>query len=130
MEKSRVFTKKTVKVGNSSGVLLPKKLLGAEVRVIVLKTKGNLKREILRLIEPITERVLGAYVLSSSESFSDVLVISDSIRKTISKEKYKVEIVPYGLIKKSVLLNKPVAEKLKNSRVLINRFLLSQIFKK
>ena len=39
------FLRKAVKVGNSSGVILPKKLLGSEVKVIVVNSPINIKKE-------------------------------------------------------------------------------------
>ncbi|MEM4625256.1 MAG: hypothetical protein QXJ28_00605 [Candidatus Pacearchaeota archaeon] len=65
MEKpiKRDFYRRAIKVGNSSGVLLPKALLGAEVRVIVINRPLNIKREVIRMLDPFLEEIRGIYIL-------------------------------------------------------------------
>ena len=60
---NKEFYRRTVKVGNSAGVLLPKSLLGAEVKVSVINMPHNLKKDALRILEPILENIIGIYII-------------------------------------------------------------------
>lgn len=129
MEGEQTFIKNTIKVGNGSGVLLPKSLLGAQVRITVLRTKLNIKKETIKIISPIMQRVLGIYLLESNDLFSKVLVISDGLRKSIKKERFTIDIVPLKLLQKSIETKQSIVEKLKNSQAILNQKLLSDLLK-
>ena len=64
------FLRKTVKVGNSSGVILPRKLLGSEVRVIVVKRPVNIKRDIKNL--KLKEKIMKAKVILNKSLLYDL----------------------------------------------------------
>ena len=59
------LTKHAVKLGNSAGILLPKDWLGKEVKAVLLEKPIDIKRDILRIIEPFSDEVIGIYVTGS-----------------------------------------------------------------
>jgi len=121
------FLRKTVRVGNSAGVVLPKKLLGSEVKITVVNMPVNIKKEALRLIDDCLENVLGVYITNKKPI--EVLVISDDIKKVIKEEKIKIIIVPLFQIKKDIKTNFVLRNKLEKAGVILNKNLLSKIQK-
>ncbi len=120
------FLRKAVRVGNSSGVILPKKLLGSEVKVIVINKPLNIKKETFKIINNYLPDIQGIYV--TKEKPAEVLAISSSIKKVIETDKLKVNIVPLYIIKKD--LKKPaLREKLKKAKVILNKSLLFDLRK-
>src|SRR3989338_3224605 len=109
------FLRKTVRVGNSAGVILPKKLLGSEVKITVVNMPINIKKEVLRLIEDCLEDVLGIYIINKRPI--EVLVISDDIKKIIEEEK----------IKKDIKTNFVLRNKLEKAGAIMNKNLLSKL---
>src|SRR3989338_2906923 len=102
--------RKTIKVGNSAGVLLPKKLLGSEVKIIVVKRPVNIRKLVFKLLDQNLEHhledVRGIYIMSKTEKPIEkpieVLVISSGINETIDDEKIKINIVPFSIIKRDI----------------------------
>lgn len=131
MEKvqSKGFYRRTIKVGNSAGVLLPKKLLGADVRVIILNNPQNIKKEVIKILENYLEELRGIYILSNENNIKEVLAISMSLSKSFEKGNYKINIVPLNLIKKSIKEKKVLAEKLFRSKPVLNKWLLADLKK-
>ena len=125
----KIFYRRTIKVGNSAGVLLPKSLLGADVRVIVVKPPMDIKRDIIRILEPIFEDVLGAYLIKQEEEKAEVLVVSTNINQHIKKPNYEIDIVPFDVLKRSVKEKKEVQEKIKNAKAITNKKLLGELKK-
>ena len=121
------FLRKTVKVGNSAGVILPKKLLGSEVKITVMNMPVNIKKEALRMIEDCFEDVLGIYIINKMPV--EVLVVSDGIKKIIEEDKIKIIIVPLSKIKKDIKTNFVLRNKLEKAGVILNKNLLSKIQK-
>jgi len=123
------FYRRAIKVGNSAGVLLPKYLLGAEVRVIVINNPENIKRNILKILEPFMEELRGVYILSNEAKNIEVLAASFSLSKIIEKGKYKISIVPLSIIQKSIKDKKVFSEKLLKAKPLFNKALLVDLKK-
>ena len=121
------FLRKTVRVGNSAGVILPKKLLGSEVKITVVNMPINIKKETLRMIEDCLEDVLGIYVINKRPA--EVLAISDDIKKVIQEEKIKIIIVPLSQIKKDIKTNFVLRNKLEKAGTILNKNLLSKLQK-
>ena len=92
--KNRVFYRRAVKFGNSSGVLLPKSLLGAEVKVLILNPPVNIKKDVLNIIGDILDNIIGIYVISVEKRKVEVLVVSNSILRTIETGNYHLDIIP------------------------------------
>ncbi len=114
--------RKTVKVGNSAGVILPKKLLGSEVKVTVINQPINLKKEVLKLLEEILENIQGVYVINQKPI--EVLAVSRDIKKIINEDKFKLSIVPLALVRKDLSKIKPRLEK---AEVILNKELLIKL---
>lgn len=121
------FLRKAVKVGNSAGVILPKRLLGSEVKISVVNMPINIKKEALRLTEDCLEEVLGIYIINKRPA--EVLVISDDIKKVIQEEKIKIIIVPLSQIKKDIKTNFVLRNKLEKAEAILNKSLLSKLQK-
>ena len=114
------------KVGNSAGVLLPKKLLGAEVKITLIKRPVNIKKRTLKLISPYLADILGIYITNKKPI--EVLAVSLSMKRII-KSKFKISIVPLNIIKKDIQDKPELKEKIKRAEVILNKYLLSELIK-
>jgi ribosomal protein S17E len=121
------FQRKAIKVGNSAGVLLPKKLLGAEVKVVILTRPVNIKRKAMKLLSEYFEDIKGIYILSKNPV--EILAISSSVKKIIQENKIKISVIPLSIIKKD-LKKKELQEKLNKSEPILNKSLLSDLKRK
>lgn len=121
------FLRKTKKVGNSCGVILPKYLLGADVRITVVKPPINIKRDITNILEPILEDLIGIYLIALEKRKAEILAVSTKINKHIEKGDYRIDIVPLNHLKKLLKQKKILAEKLNNAKVIINKKLLVEL---
>ena len=125
----RIFNKKAIRVGNSAGVLLPKSLLGADVRVIVLHPAINIKRDTLRFLESVIEDILGIYLIKENQNEIEILAISTKVNRHIKKGKYEIDVVPFSIFKKSLKEKSETREKLKQAKVVMNKKLLAELQK-
>lgn len=87
--------------GNSGGVILPRDWVGKQVRIHLIDKQGEIKRDILKILEPYMDEIIGAYLTGSysrgehtEKSDIDILVVSKNLKKKISSGKYEIEIVP------------------------------------
>lgn len=117
--------KRAIKVGNSAGVLLPKKLLGAEVKIIVVNRPINIKKISLKLIERFSEDILGIFLINKKPI--ELLAVSNRIKKIITLEKIKMSVVPLALIKKDLKLNQKLKEKIASAEAILNKNLLQEL---
>ena len=115
------FLRKAIKLGNSAGVILPKKLLGAEVRVIVISRPLNIKKEALKILDKDLHSILGIYILNKKPA--EVLAITSGIRKVIEAS-IKISLVPLDTIKKDLRANLQLRKKLEEAEVILNKSLL------
>jgi putative transposon-encoded protein len=117
------FFKKAVKIGNSAGVLLPKSLLGSDVRIIVVNRPLNIKRDITKILEPILEDIQCITLINfdKEKHKAEVLAISNKIDKHIDKTNYVIDIVPLIKLKKSLKLNKEKKQRVLNSKPFFNK---------
>ncbi len=134
-----MITKKTVKAGNSSAVVLPRAWLNKEVRVeLVEKTQGIILTETLKIVQEHipTEKIIGVYLVGSyarqeqdENSDIDVLVVTDDIDKEfIKKGIYSILIVSYQLINQKLEQNLfPIGPMLKEANPLLNSNYLNKI---
>lgn len=114
--------RKTVKVGNSAGVILPRKLLGCEVKISVINSPLNLKKEVLSLLDSSLEEIQGIYVINRKPI--EVLAISNNVKKLVNEDRFKLSIVPLSIIKKDLA---KIKEKLSKSEVILNKGLLAKL---
>ena len=127
--RQKVFYRRAIRVGNSSGVLLPKALLGADVRVVVIKPPIKIKKDAMSILEPILEHILGVYLITRAEKKIELLAVSTNINRHIEKGIYKIDVVPLELLKKSLKEKSTTKENIKKAKIVINAKLLSELKK-
>lgn len=113
------------KVGNSAGVLLPRKLLGAEVKIIVLSRQTNLKKIALKRLFNHLSEVLGVYIISKSPA--EILAVSSNVRKVIEENDIKLTILPLKTLKIMLKTDSLLRDKLFSSEVILNKLLLASL---
>jgi len=123
----REFIKKAVRFGNSAGVLLPKKFLGMEVKITILKKPLDIKKDALKILENYFPDLLGIYITSISEKNIEILAISTNIAKIIHLGKYKISLVPLNIVKKDIKENEKLKAKLKQAKIILNKALLFEL---
>ena len=119
------FIRKTIKVGNSAGVLLPKKLLGSEVKVIVVNRPKNIKRDVLKAIEKDLGDVIG--ICLTEKKPVEVFVISTTLRKKLVKEDMKIIFVPISVLKRDLKTNDNLRDKISKAEAIMNSNLLDEL---
>lgn len=119
------FIRKAIKVGNSAGVLLPKKLLGSEVKIIVVKRLRDIKKEVFNAIGNDLQDVLGIYVTSKNPA--EVIVISFGLKKILERKDLKIIFVPLNIVKKDIKTSPNLKAKLTNAEAIMNRHLLNEL---
>ena len=121
------FIKKAIKLGNSAGVILPKKFLGAEVRVVVLSRPLNIKKEAMKILDNYLEDIKGAYILSHKPA--EILVVSTEIKKNIEENNIKINFIPVSEIKSELRSNIVLMKKLERAETIINKTLILDLRK-
>lgn len=137
----RQFLRRAIKVGNSAGVLLPRALLGSQVIVRVVNPPLNLKRDTLKILEPMLEDLLGIFLISTGENTAgtlgntagkkaEILAVSTLQQaKIIEKGNYKIDIVPLLILKKSIKEKSQTREKIAKAKPILNKRLLLELKK-
>ncbi|MEK6873617.1 MAG: hypothetical protein AABW91_02135 [Nanoarchaeota archaeon] len=125
----RIFYRRAIKVGNSSGVLLPRAFLGHYVRVAVVNPPKNIKKDVTSILSPLLEEILGIYLISENEEKTEVLAVSTNINKHLEKRNYLVDVVPLNVLKKSLKEKLETREKIKNAKPIMNKVLLFELKK-
>ena len=144
---NKEFYRRAVKVGNSAGVLLPKSFLGAEVKVSIINPPHNIKKDVLKILEPILENIMGLSLIKNNQENNskneknnqqntkethkkiEILAVSTNIQKHFEKENYIFDIVPLNIIKKSAKEKQQTKEKLQNAKPILNKALLIELKK-
>jgi len=129
------LTKHAVKLGNSAGILLPKEWLGKEVKAVLLEKPIDIKRDILKIIEPFSDEVIGIYVTGSyarneqtKDSDIDILIITENKNKLINSGKYHIIAVSLEEIKKALNENIiTILPMLKEAKPILNKHLLEEL---
>lgn len=126
--------KNTVRVGNSAGVLLPKKWLNTQVKVVLQPL--NIEKEVLEILieENLLKETLGVYLTGSYarddqdiQSDIDILVITNKINKSIRRGKYEIICISEEEIKKQLKENIfPVLAMIKEAKPIINKDLIKE----
>lgn len=129
------LVKKIVKVGNSSGVLLPREWYGGEARIELVKKPLDTENDILKILKPHLKDILGIYLAGSyargeqtPHSDVDVLVITSNTNRKISRGAYSVILVSLENAKKSISGRVlPLYPMMIESRVIMNAQLLREL---
>ncbi|MEK6925976.1 MAG: nucleotidyltransferase domain-containing protein [Nanoarchaeota archaeon] len=126
--------KNAIRVGNSAGVLLPKKFLNFQVKIVLQPL--NVKKEVLDILieEKILKNVLGCYLTgsyarkeNSIESDIDVLVITNSINKKIKRGKYEIICISKKEVERQLEENiLPILPMIKEAKTIINEDLIKR----
>jgi len=119
--------RKAKKLGNSAGVLLPKKLLGSDVKIVVVKRPLNIKKETFKLLSQYFPDILGIYITNKSPV--EILAASYNIHETINSDKVKINIVPLTIIKRDIKTKQALKQKLAKAETIFNRHLLIELKK-
>lgn len=126
--------KPIVKVGNSAGVLLPREWLDGKARIELVEKPLNIKKDVLEILEPYLEDIIGAYIVGSyargeqtERSDVDVLVITNDTNKTIEKGRYYIILICEDKLKKALENNiLPILPMIKEAKSLINDKLIEK----
>ncbi len=128
------LVRKIVKVGNSAGVVLPREWLNGTARVELVRKPLNIKKDVLEILEPYLEDVVGVYLTGSyareeetEKSDVDVLVITNKIGKTIEEGKYSIGLVPKASVERALENNAMmILPRVKEAKALINKELIEK----
>ncbi len=126
------ITKQIIKVGNGAGVLVPREWLNGTAKVQLIEKPLNIKEDIINILDPYLPNILSVMVVGSyargeqtQRSDIDVLVITDSIKKTIKKGKYDFILISKDSIEKALENNiLPILPMLKEAKPIINASLI------
>jgi predicted nucleotidyltransferase len=126
--------KNTIKVGNSAGVLLPKKWLYSQVKIILEPL--NIERDVIELLikEDILKDVLGVYLVGSYarkeqgiESDIDIIAITSNISKHIKAGNYDINCITQKEIEEQLENNAlPIIPMFKEGKPIINEELIKK----
>ena len=127
--------KNVIKWGNSAGILLPKEWAGKQVKIISIDRTLEIKKEVLKIIEPYLEEIIGVYLVGSyarneqnKDSDIDIIVISNKLKKEIFSERYHISISPLENIKKTLKKNPIlVYPRLIEAKTILNNLLLEEL---
>jgi predicted nucleotidyltransferase len=126
------------KWGNSGGILVPKELIGNQVRIITINRTDKIKKEVLNILLDYLEDVIGIYLTGSysrgdqeESSDIDIIVITNKIKKEIKSGKYHLSLIPLQnmerIMEKNPLM---IAPRLMEAKEIINPELLKILNKK
>ncbi|PIO08652.1 hypothetical protein COU59_00845 [Candidatus Pacearchaeota archaeon CG10_big_fil_rev_8_21_14_0_10_34_12] len=123
--------------GNSAGVILPKKWIGKQVKIILIDRTENIEKEVMEIIKKYLEDIIGIYIVGSysrndytDNSDIDIIAISNETKKELSSGKYNISIYPLESVKKTLNAN-PVLiyPRILESKTIINKKLLEELKK-
>lgn len=118
--------KRTVKVGNSAGVILPRKLLGAEVRISVISRPLSIKKILFKYVPDFREVI--SIVITSKKPL-EITVITSQLKDTLNAEKFKLNFIPILEFKKLLKLNAEFRTKIFKAEPYLNKSFLSSLRK-
>ena len=127
--------KPIVRIGNSSGVVLPKEWLNKKARIeLIQESFSDIIKNIFKILEEnsLLQDTIGIYLCGSyardeqrDDSDVDLLVITSNINKRIKKDVYDVTLISKDNVEKS-LKNQilPILPMLKEAKPILNKDLL------
>lgn len=126
------IVKKTIRVGNSAGVLLPKEWLNTEVKIVLQPL--DIEKDIIDLLrnEKVLGEVQGVYLIGSYsrgeqtiDSDIDVLVITYNLNNRIKKGRYDILFISREEVENQLKNNiLPILPMLREARVILNKNLI------
>jgi len=129
------LVRETRRWGNSAGILLPKEWVGNQVKVILIDRSLNIKKEVLNILEPYLEDIIGIYLTGSyargeenEKSDIDIVAISKKTKKNIKSGKYDISIATLDGIKRTIKYDPIlVLPRLNEAKVILNPQLLEDL---
>lgn len=121
------LVKRAVKIGNSAGVILPRKLLGSEIKISVVNEPINPRKESLKLISNDLSDIIGIYVIHTNPI--EVLAVSLTKKKVFESTRFKLIMLPISLVRKDLKTNFTLRSKLKKAETILNKLLLIELQK-
>lgn len=126
--------KPIVKLGNSSGVVLPREWYGGKAKIKLIEEPINIKKDILEILDKYLENILGIYLVGSHArgeenrgSDVDVLVITNKTNKQIKQGVYDLMLVSQENLETSLENNVlPILPMLKEAKPIINKSLIKE----
>ncbi len=126
--------KPIIRVGNSAGVLLPKKWIHGMARIKLIAKPINIKKDILEILESYLKEIMGIYLIGSyargeqtERSDVDVLVVTNRKSDRIKKGKYDILLITKEDINDALKNNAlPILPMLKEAKALLNSKLLDE----
>ncbi len=127
--------KNAVKVGNSAGILLPRAWEGCKVKAVLIEEPLNIKQDVLRILSPYLEKILGIYLVGShargeakEDSDIDILAVSEGISKEIKQGRYTITLTDINNIKEGKMkMLFYILALIKEAKPLINSPLLEDL---
>ncbi len=128
------ITKPIIQVGNSAGVILPKKWLNGEAKIILIKKPKNIKQEVLNILEEELPSIIGLYVVGSyargeqnAESDIDILGITTNIDRRIKSGKYEIILISYKKLNRALKENiLPLLPMLREALPIVNEKIIEE----
>lgn len=123
------------KWGNSAGVLLPREMIGSQVKIIVIDRTLEIKKEVLNILEPYLDDIIGVYLTGSyargeqeENSDIDIFAVSKELNKEINSGKYNISISPLVSIKKTADKHPElIFPRINEAKTIINSSLLEDL---
>lgn len=123
--------------GNGAGVLLPKEWVGQQVKVILIDRTSNIRKEVLDILSPYLEDIIGVYLTGSyargeqeSDSDIDIVAISRNTKKEVRSGKYHISIITLEGAKRTLDKNPiHILPRLFEARPILNESLLDELKK-
>lgn len=117
-----------VRVGNSAGVILPKKWVNGRARVELISKPLDIKSDVFEILEPYLREIIGIYIVGSyargehtERSDVDILAITSKTNHVIDKGKYSIILINKDRLmvelKKNIM---PFLPMLKEAKALLN----------
>jgi len=137
-QNTKIQTKEVRKWGNSGGILLPREWVGKQVKIQLIDHQGEIKKDVLKILEPWLEEIIGVYLVGSyarneqtKESDIDILVVSKNVKKVFGSGKYEIEMMPLkSLISLLRIFPASIYPKIIDAKAIINSGLLEEIKEK
>jgi predicted nucleotidyltransferase len=126
--------KTTVKVGNSAGVILPKKYLNSKVKIILEPL--NIEKDVIEILleEGLNKETIGAYIVGSyarneqtPESDIDILIVTSKTEKRLKQGNYDLLLINEETLGKQLKSNiLPLLPMIKEAKPILNKMLLGK----
>ena len=128
-----ILIKQTIKLGNSSAVILPEKWRYKKVKVELLDIP--IEKNIMEILikKSLLKEVLGIYLVGSrarneqkAESDIDILIITDSINKYIVENNYELILISRDKLEKNIAKSLYLLSMVKEAKTLLNSELINK----